>query len=264
MSILTKEKVFHDNWAENIDVTRINVDDAFSVPTSPENRWIREKLGNISGKKLLELGCGAGEASVYFAKQGASVMATDLSDKMLEVVKVLAKNNGVSVDTACCSSTSIPFADESFDIIYAANILHHVDIEVTIAEVLRVLKPNGIFVSWDPLVHNPVIQVYRRIAEAVRTEDEHPLHWREIARMRQAFTQVDYTATWFATLIIFLKFYFIDRVHPGQERYWKKIIYDYQKIAGLYTMLEKFDTVFLKLFPFLRRYCWNIVFYCRK
>ena len=81
----------------------------------------------------------------------------------------------------------MPFPDSTFDVVYAANLLHHVDIEETLIEAKRILKPDGVFVSWDPLAHNPVINIYRRLAMGVRTEDEHPLKMKEIAFFKKHF-----------------------------------------------------------------------------
>jgi ubiquinone/menaquinone biosynthesis C-methylase UbiE len=59
---------------------------------------------------------------------------------MLELVKKVAKKHNTSVNTTQCSADSIPFKDNTFDIVYAANLLHHVDIDKTLKESSRVLK----------------------------------------------------------------------------------------------------------------------------
>ena len=76
--ILDKEESFHDDWARSIQPHEVMVDEFFEACTAPENRLIMKKLGDVSGKKILELGAGLGEASVYFAKRGAEVIATDI------------------------------------------------------------------------------------------------------------------------------------------------------------------------------------------
>jgi SAM-dependent methyltransferase len=240
------------------------VDESFEVCTSPENRIILEWLGDITDKEVLELGSGAGEASVYLAKRGARVTATDISKGMLQVVKKVAKLHGVSLKTKQSFSHELPFKDEQFDIVYAANLLHHVEIEDTIVEIKRVLKKGGIFVAWDPLDHNPVINIYRRKATEVRTEDEHPIKWKQLKLFRKTFSEVRTDATWFFTLFIFIKFYLIDRVDPNKERYWKKILVDHKKLEKTYRRLERLDRIILKIMPFLKRHCWNIVIWSKK
>lgn len=261
--ILDKEEKFHDGWAAGADIDEVHPVQFFTACTAPENRWIREKLGDIKGKKILELGCGLGEGAVYFAMQGGDVTASDLSEGMLKMAGKVADDNHTSIKTVKCSADSLPFEDGCFDIVYAANLLHHVDIEQTLKEAQRVLKKGGIFASWDPLAHNPVINVYRHMASNVRTEDEHPLKIKELQIFKKYFSDVRCKSFWFFTLAVFLKYYFIDHVDIN-ERYWKKIIDEAREIEKLYGRLERMDKKFLHIFPFLKKYCWNIAVVCRK
>jgi len=186
----TQEEHFHDEWAKSIDVDDIDVDMFFTCPSCPENNIIRSWLGDIRGKRVLELGCGAGEASVFLAKQGAEVTATDISGEMLLVATRLAQKNGVTIATEKALSHDLPFPDNSFDIVYCANLLHHVDLEETVSEVRRVLVDGGVFVAWEPLAHNPVINVYRKMADQIRTADEHPLTMSQIKAIKKTFQSV--------------------------------------------------------------------------
>ena len=67
--------------------------------TAPEMRWLFSRLGDLTGKRVLDVGCGIGEASVYFAVKGAVVTATDLSTGMLAVTQRLAERHGVKLRT---------------------------------------------------------------------------------------------------------------------------------------------------------------------
>jgi ubiquinone/menaquinone biosynthesis C-methylase UbiE len=256
--LLQREQSFHDQWASTIDVDGILVVDYFEACTAPENRFILKYLGDVRGKSLLDLGCGAGENSVYFAKLGAHCVATDYSPGMVEVALKLAEKNGVTVTGKVVNAMEIDYPDNSFDIIYAANLLHHIpDPLITIREMHRVLKPGGKMCFWDPLRHNPVINVYRRIATEVRTEDETPLHINIVQNVRQLFTTTQFDTFWLATLWIFLQFYLIEKVNPNQERYWKKIILEQDRLGPTYRRLERLDR-FLKKLPFVRRMGWNL------
>ena len=259
-----KEEEFHDRWAKQINLGEVMVDEFFEACISSENRYIYNCLGDVTGKKILELGCGAGEASVYFAKHGAVVTASDLSGGMLEIAKRLAEIHNVDLTVVQCRSDEIPFADETFDVVYAANTLHHVDLEATLCEARRVLKTGGHFVSWDPIAHNPFINIYRHYAVHVRTDDEHPIKMEQIKLVKKYFPQATFKTTWLFTLLIFLKYFLIDRINPNKERYWKKILVEHKKIEKLYNRLEKIDQIVLQKFRFLQRYCWNIVFICKK
>jgi SAM-dependent methyltransferase len=250
----TNEEKFHDEWADSIDIEKIMVDESFEACTSPENRIILKWLSDLRDKQVLELGCGAGEASVYLAKAGARVTATDLSAGMLSVVNKLADKYNVEIETKQCSAENLPFNDSTFDIVYAANVLHHVDLETTINEVRRVLKKGGIFVSWDPLLHNPMIKLYRKRAAMVRTEDEHPLRFGQIKIFKKHFNSVQYETTWFFTLWIFIRFFIIEKADPNKERYWKKILIEHNRLESSYNKLERIDLKFLKILPFFKRY----------
>lgn len=256
---LENEEHFHDIWAKSIDPANVQVDASFEACTCPENRYIINKLGDLQGKKVLELGCGAGEASVYFAKKGATVTATDISGELLKVVQRVASLHKVRVNTKQCYSHSLDFEDDTFDIVFAANLLHHVDIEATLKESQRVLKKGGAFVSWDPLAHNPLINIYRRIATEVRTEDEHPLRMEQLALFNKFFSNVETSGKWFFTLFIYIKFFCVDWVNPNKERYWKKVIVEHKKLEPLYNRLERLDNYVLGKMPYLQRFCWNIV-----
>ncbi|MES1025261.1 class I SAM-dependent methyltransferase [Gloeocapsa sp. BRSZ] len=256
--IFAKEQRFHDEWASTIDVEGIQVRDYFEACTAPENRFILNHLGDIRGKLLLDLGCGAGENSVYFAKKGAKCVAADYSPGMVEVALKLAETNKVKIQGRTMNAIALDCPDNTFDIVYASNLLHHIpNPRAAIREMHRVLKPGGKACFWDPLRHNPVINVYRRIATKVRTEDEMPLDISIVDFVRSHFSKTTYDTFWLATLWIFLRFYLIEKVDPNKERYWKKIILEHQRLAPTYQRLEKFDTLIKKL-PLTKRFAWNI------
>jgi len=215
------EEEFHDRWAREIDPSQLLVEESFEACTAPETRQIMEWLGSVHGKKILDLGCGAGEAAVYFAIKGARVTAADLSAGMLNVAQALASRRHVAINTRQCLSHRTGLPDQEFDIIYAANLLHHVDKRQTLAEVSRLLKPGGLAVFWDPLRHNPLINIYRLLARRVRTDGEQPLHINDRKIFKQYFPVVTYKCYWLTTLWIFIAFFLKERVNPNQERYWK-------------------------------------------
>ena len=255
---LAKERKFHDEWASTIDVDGIKVADYFEACTAPENRFILKQMGNITGKYLLDLGCGAGENSVYFAKKGARCVATDYSPGMVEVAIKLAETNGVKIEGKVTNAMTLEFPDNTFDFVYASNLLHHLpDPKMAIREMHRVLKPAGKACFWEPLKHNPIINVYRRIATKVRTEDEMPLDINIVNFVKSLYSQTNYDTFWLASLWIFLQFYLIEKVDPNQERYWKKIVIEHKRLESEYRLLEKLDLILKKL-PFMKRFAWNL------
>jgi SAM-dependent methyltransferase len=259
-----REEQFHDEWASSIDPADVAVDVSWSAVTCPEHAWIRDKLGDLRGKRVLDLGCGAGEAAVWFAKQGAEVVASDLSPEFLNLVEKVADLHGVRVQTHRADADKLGLPAESFDVVYAGNVLHHVNTDQTLEIIAEVLKPGGVLVSWDPLCHNPVINVYRRMASGVRTPDEHPLHIRDLGKFRRHFARVDSECFWFCTLYLFLHFFLIERVHPSKERYWKKVVREHRRLTPMYNRLARWDRAVLRRIPFLKRYCWNMCVYAVK
>jgi 2-polyprenyl-3-methyl-5-hydroxy-6-metoxy-1,4-benzoquinol methylase len=253
------EEIFHDEWAASTDVTRIDVRQMNEACTAPEMRHIRKALGDLHGRTLLDVGCGLGEASVYFALLGADVTASDISPGMCDAARRLATHNGVTIKTHVSASEDLGFpADTKFDVIYIGNTLHHVDIASTMPLLLKHLKPDGVFVSWDPVAYNPAINYYRKNAMEVRTEDEHPLRLSDIRSVRSYFKESKIAWFWLSTLLIFITMKFVQRRDPNKERYWKKVIEEADSWAWLYWPLEDLDRLLLAI-PFLRPLCWNVV-----
>lgn len=254
---LDREEEFHDRWAESVDPATVLVAESFTLPSCPENRFIAATLGDVRGLTVLELGAGLGEASVWFATQGAHVISTDLSGGMLRLVRRVAALHGTSVDTVQMDGARLSLPDASVDIVYGANVLHHVDTAACLREVRRVLRPGGRGAFWDPVQYNPVINVYRRMAGQVRSVDEHPLGAEDLRTMRSLFGDVKYRFFWLATLAVFLKYYFVDQIHPNEERYWKKVINDYNGVKSWYAPLAALDALLLRL-PGVRWLSWNL------
>jgi SAM-dependent methyltransferase len=261
---IAAERSFHDTWAGSEHVEAIDVRQAAESCTAPEMRFITRRVGSLSGKRLLDVGCGLGEASVHFALRGATVTAVDLSQGMLDAANRLAAANGVAIRThlAAAEDLCLP-AGAQFDVIYAGNLLHHVDVAATLGRLRPYVAPGGMLVTWDPLAYNPAINVYRAKASEVRTPDEHPLRWRDIREFRRHFQHVETTYFWLTTLLIFVIMALGQRRDPNKERYWKSVVREGDRWAWLYRPLESLDRVLLFALPPLRLLCWNVVVICR-
>ena len=98
LAIHDKESAFHDLWALSTPLEQIAVHEAFEAPTAVENRAILAAMGDLAGKRLLDVGCGLGESSVYFALRGALVTAVDLSPGMVECAVKLGRVHGVEIE----------------------------------------------------------------------------------------------------------------------------------------------------------------------
>lgn len=258
------ESRFHDAWAAGEDVEKIQVREAFESPVAMENAYLLEQMGPLTGKRILDVGAGLGESSVYFALKGAKVTTIDLSPEMVGFAKRLARKHGVAIEGIVGSAEQLPVARESFDVVYAANILHHIqDKEAFLGRVKAALVPGGVFASYDPLRYNPVINVYRWMATKVRTEDEAPLGFEFLDQLGRHFGTVRHAEFWILTLALFLKYFLIDRVHPNSERYWKKIFTETPKSLWWWFPLQAADRLVTRL-PLISRLAWNVAIAARK
>jgi SAM-dependent methyltransferase len=137
--------------------------------------------------------------------------------------------------------------------------LHHSCLEPAFSEASRVLKKEGKAVFIEPLGYNPLISIYRKMAKSVRTINETPLKYNDIKITKRFFSSVRFEYFWFFSLFIFIYMYIVERIHPSSQRYWKRIISQSEKYRALFRPLNYFDCLLLKVFPFMGRFCWNIV-----
>jgi SAM-dependent methyltransferase len=259
-----REAAFHDAWADSTPIDDVLVRECFEAPTALENRFILSRMGNLQGKRLLDIGAGLGESSVYFALQGAKVTMTDISPGMVQTGRELARRYGVEVEGIVSEAEDLGVAAETFDFVYIANTIHHVrDRDALFQKIHRALKPGGRFFSCDPLAYNPAINVYRRIATEVRTEDESPLQIGDLRLARKYFPNVQHREFWISTLLLFLKYYAVDRVHPNQDRYWKHILRETRETLRWWMPLRAIDAALTRL-PLMRWLAWNMVMWGEK
>ncbi len=102
-------------------------------------------LGDVKGKKVLDLGCGEGGYSRELAKRGADIVSIDCSKKAIEYAIKLACDENLQIQHFVRNSNDLyDIADEQFDIVLCSMMLMDCeDFEGTIREVVRVLKPGG-------------------------------------------------------------------------------------------------------------------------
>lgn len=99
---------------------------------------------NISGGKVLDIGCGSGDFSIELARAGASVIALDISRDRIEAVKKKALEKGLTLDLRIGDAEKTTFPDETFDLILCRSVIEHVrNPEQLIKEMSRILKLNG-------------------------------------------------------------------------------------------------------------------------
>ena len=107
-------------------------------------------LGEVAGKRALEVGCGAAQCARWVAAHGATVVATDISGEQLRYA-VLAP----ALSFVQCDAQALPFADASFDLAFSSYgaVPFVPDSARVMAEVARVLRPGG---RWVFSASHPV------------------------------------------------------------------------------------------------------------
>lgn len=136
--------------------TKIPIDIHYG-PGSPNEDKLK-LLGNLKGKKVLEIGCGGAQCGVSMAKKGAKVIGMDISEEQLKFAKRLSEDNRVNITFYRGDIVNLSkIKSNSQDIVFSAFALQYVDnLKKCFKEVKRVLKKNGIFVFSlnHPLYHN--------------------------------------------------------------------------------------------------------------
>jgi ubiquinone biosynthesis O-methyltransferase len=109
-----------------------------------ERRLILELVGDVNGRKVLDVGCGDGELALELAKRGAIVTGIDASAAMIDAAKKRAKTNNADNAFVVAMAEHIPFPDAQFDVVTAITILCFIDDAAPVfREIARVLRPGG-------------------------------------------------------------------------------------------------------------------------
>jgi ubiquinone/menaquinone biosynthesis C-methylase UbiE len=153
----------------------------------------------VAGKKVLVPGCGFGEDAIRLAALGAEVFAADLSPDLIAIAHARAERMGIAgIHFEVMPAEQMTYDDDRFDLVYFNDILHHVDIPRTLAEVRRVLRPGGSVVANELYTHSLSQKIrdsrliagvlYRRMVPFIYgtktpyiTEDERKIDERELA-----------------------------------------------------------------------------------
>ncbi len=109
--------------------------------------WMPRVMGfdKFRGAKLLEIGCGMGTDLLQFARGGARCTGVDLTPRSVEITRHRFGLYGMAGAFMIADGERLPFASESFDVVYSNGVLHHTpDTAGAIREVHRVLRPGGV------------------------------------------------------------------------------------------------------------------------
>ena len=128
-------------------------------------------------KKILEIGCGAGEASEPLLKDGANVILTDVVPESLEITSLRFKKYDSHLRIMYADAEDLPFKDKEFDLIVSIGLHSYVDHSKAKNEIDRVLKSKGIYICMDTMDHNPIYRL-NRYSNYLRGER----NWLELTR----------------------------------------------------------------------------------
>jgi ubiquinone/menaquinone biosynthesis C-methylase UbiE len=202
-------------------------------------------FGGFAGRTLLEVGCGIGTDLVRFARGGAICSGVDLSRTAITLAEKNLGFNGVSATLQVANGESLPFSDESFDVVYAHGVLQYTaDAASMIRECHRVLRPGG----------QGIFMVYNRISwlnalsKITRVELEH-----EDAPVLRKYSIGEFRALLSAFADVRLvpeRFPVASKLHKG----WKAAVYN-GLFVGTFNALPQ---------PLVRRWGWHLMAFCRK
>jgi 2-polyprenyl-3-methyl-5-hydroxy-6-metoxy-1,4-benzoquinol methylase len=146
-------------WWERLPMTYADWDESNRVPATDEdfrrineaylgsNPWLRQhfNFGALKGKRVLEIGCGAGAAACLMARGGAGVTAIDITHQAVSIARRNLRAQGLDgVVIERMDAEQMTFAEGSFDFIYSWGVIHHSsNPEKIFREIERVLAPGG-------------------------------------------------------------------------------------------------------------------------
>jgi SAM-dependent methyltransferase len=118
------------HWAEELD----------------PSLYCQEFVNNIEGDKysdILEIGCGNGRDSIYFALAGYKVTAIDAVPEAVAIARANISKAKVQVKIEIANVETLPFGDDAFDAAFCLSVLHSTDLSKSLPEIYRVLRSRG-------------------------------------------------------------------------------------------------------------------------
>jgi 2-polyprenyl-3-methyl-5-hydroxy-6-metoxy-1,4-benzoquinol methylase len=213
-----REMAYHQAHFRQKHAARLAQPFSYDVLDNPQRNWWNAywqmfsylKTCELKGKTALVVGCGEGDDALRLARLGADVYAFDLSPEAIALARALAEREKLSVHFDRMPAERLNYTDSFFDLVLARDILHHVEIAPTVAELVRVSKPGALWVINEIYSHS-VTDVVRRSrlvdgflypllqkfiygpGKPYITEDERKLSERDIAKITRAMPRREFT-----------------------------------------------------------------------
>ncbi|HUL03241.1 MAG TPA: methyltransferase domain-containing protein [Gemmatimonadales bacterium] len=153
-----------------------------------ERQWAM--LGAVAGKRLLDVGCGVGRETIELARQGARVVAVDLSPALVARARSRAAEAGVAdrVEFRVAAAEALAADGERFDVVIGNGVLHHLDLPAFKDTLSHLMAPGGVAQFQEPLIHNPLLRLYRAITPHLHSPTERPLAQGDISNFVHGFS----------------------------------------------------------------------------
>jgi len=153
------------------------------------------KIKNKPFKTLLDLGCGIGVDSLYFAQKGIDVTAVDFSDSGIKHLnKVIEKNNIKNIHTIQKDIQNLGFPPNSFDVIYTYLSLHYFNDKSTsriFDDLFEILKVHGLFFIKCKAIDDPLYGQGEKVEENMYIRDGHVRHFFSEQYMKEKLHKFD-------------------------------------------------------------------------
>jgi len=146
-------------------------------------------LGDVRGKTVLDLGCGAGQNLLPLVKRGARAIGIDVSPDLIALARKRLAETSVEATLKVGSAYDTGLPDSSVDVIFCISLIHHLDIGQVCREMLRILSKGATVILQEPIRFS---SVYSRLRGLLPARDEisayeHPLTLEEVARLSEFF-----------------------------------------------------------------------------
>jgi SAM-dependent methyltransferase len=208
------------------------------------------EMGDLRGKRVLEIGCGTGGTAVMLAKRGASVVGIDLLDFRLADARKRAAEHGVSdvVEFALMNGMNLAFDANTFDFIISKSVLVFTDHSRISGECYRVLRPGGRAIFIENMRNHPGVRLYRKFF--IRYASKlHYFSMADIERMAQYFDGMQHREFHLSAIGALV---------------WQNLISAPKLYQTTLKGLHRLDEHLLKWFQVLRRFCWVTAMICDK
>jgi SAM-dependent methyltransferase len=190
---LSRERAFHDARYSD-DSARTTTGRFYDLVIDARAEFAAVLNGVGPGEVALEYGSGTGGLGRTLASRGVRVHGIDISPEAVRHANESARAaglNDVQLSYTVMDAEHLTFPDATFDLVFGSGILHHLNLDAAFAEISRVLSPGGVAVFFEPMGHNPAINVYRRLTPQMRTVDEHPLLMADLNGAERWFDRVE-------------------------------------------------------------------------